>query len=157
MCVYSDGLALDYDLLLRSLSAPFELDALALDSGEPPHAEDAFLAELRSWLKSSSHTCGTELSVAMDLARDALDLVDGPEGPWQQLGIQAWLTQGTAYAAQRGLSSTQLRRLASDFVAWLGYHARLSLHAQRSLQRRIAAARIEIEPRAVAAERPLAA
>ena len=156
MCSHFTALAPDYDSLPHAAATPLELDPLALDAGEPPHAEDAFLAELRAWLRSSQPSAA-EISVCMDLARDALDLVDGPEGPWQQLSIQAWLTQGTAYAAQRGLSATQLRRLASDFVAWLGHDARLSLHAQRLLQRRITAARIEIVPSAVAAERALAA
>ena len=156
MCSPFNALAPDYDSLPHAAATPLELDPLALDAGEPPHAEDAFLAELRAWLRSSQ-TSHAELSVCTDLARDALDLVDGLEGAWQELSVEAWFAQCVLYAAHQSLRAAQLRRLAGDFVAWLGHDARLSLHAQRLLQRRIAATRIEIEPRTVVAERALAA
>ena len=153
---YSTDVALDYDSFLRAASVSLELGPISLDSSEPPHAEDAFLAEHRAWLMSSG-MAGAELSVAADLGHDALDLVDGPEGPWQALAVEAWLSQGAVYAVRHGLSATQLRQLAREFLAWLGHHARLSLHGQRLLQRRIAAARIELASHGVAPVPPLAA
>jgi len=103
------------------------------------HAEDALLAAFTHWIGvRGASAC--ERQAAIELARDALDLVGDPDGPWQALPVERWLTEAARKPRCAG-ALRQLPALARAFVSWLGDQGRLSLHAQRLLARRIGAAR----------------
>jgi hypothetical protein len=81
------------------------------------HPEDAFLAELRAFLGRGLDA--RERRCADDIARDALDLVDGPEGDFSGVAVGRWRASALAAAMRAGVGAASARRLAGGFVAFL--------------------------------------
>jgi hypothetical protein len=124
------------------------LRLLSFDAGEPPHAEDAFLADFVRFVRSQDGDA-SRTWLAIEVGRAALDLIDDLEGSWQTLPIETWLdglsralVSSTLIAERepaRGLSrAARVAGLARGFIEWLVMRGRLSLHGQRTLARRIA-------------------
>ena len=87
------------------------------------HPEDAFLAELRAFLGRGLDP--REQRCADEIARDALDLVDGPDGDFSGVPVGHWRASALAAALRAGLGAVAARRLAGGFVAFLCAQGRL--------------------------------
>jgi hypothetical protein len=109
-----------------------EVVPFAIDNGEPPHAEDAFLADFAELASTRNHCA----HAALALAAAALDAIEDVDGAWQALRVEAWLS--AAASARVTIDDAELCLLARAFVDWLVDRGRLSLHGQRLLARRIA-------------------
>jgi hypothetical protein len=113
---------------------PQDLEAvlLALGAADQPHAEDAFLADFARWL-CAREPRAAERRFAIELAREALDDLGGPDGVWQALPVERLLQRDEPRAAAPRVEH------ARALVSWLGDRGRLSLHGQRLLARRVEA------------------
>lgn len=113
------------------------------------HPEDAFLREFRSFLRTTLHLARPERLVADELARAALDQVDGPEGDFARMPVQTWLVAAMPARAREGVGHEMFGQLALAFVTFLRASGRVEPLGARRLRRAIAG--LDGHPRAHAA------
>lgn len=116
-----------------------------------PHPEDAFLAELRAFLRRSYRLGPGERECAHEIAREALDLSDGLDGDFARLPVRRWLDAAASAGARQHLATETVMRLALAFVTFLRVHGRIEAAAARRLRRAIGASRADASPLACAA------
>ena len=90
------------------------------------HPEDAFLSELGAFLRRGYRVSAAERACVRELARDALDLVDGPDGDFSALPVRRWLARGVVAGAGEGLEPTRVPPLAVAFVTFLRVSGRVA-------------------------------
>lgn len=102
------------------------------------HPEDAFLREYRTFLRSTLHMDRGERLVADELARAALDQVDGPEGDFARMAVDSWLVAALPARARSGVGHTRFGEIAIAFVTFLRTSGRVPPLAARRLRRAVA-------------------
>lgn len=136
---------------MRFENRPFDTSAFTPDDDLPPpaalrlvrgdldlHPEDAFLREFRSFLRTALHLAQPERTVADELARAALDQVDGPEGDFARMTVDTWLVAAMPARAREGVSHDAFGQLALAFVTFLRTTGRVEPLGARRLRRAIA-------------------
>ena len=102
------------------------------------HAEDVFLGEFRTFLRTTLHLTRSERAVADELARAALDQVNDPEGDFAAMPVTAWLVAAMPARAREGVSHDVFGWLALAFVTFLRASRRIESLGARRLRRSIA-------------------
>lgn len=136
---------------MRFETRPFDVAAFTPDHDVPPpaalrlvhgdldlHPEDAFLREFRTFLRTTLHLARAERLVADELARAALDCVDGPDGDFASMPVDKWLVGAMPARAREGVGYDAFGQLALAFVTFLRATGRVQSLGARRLRRAIA-------------------
>ena len=107
------------------------------------HPEDAFLVELRAFLRRSYRLGAGEHACVDEIARDALDLVEGPEGDFARLPVTRWLDAAAAAGVRQRVATETALGLALAFVTFLRVEKHVDMAAARRLRRAIVARRAQ--------------